>query len=87
MHWRAIARTTLVVILIGGALPALAGGATVTLGQPKAVLVPPPEFIPSPITPPNGAPAPKITPLPPLTIEVAPIVVLPMPPRQPNAHK
>jgi hypothetical protein len=87
MGWRAIATTPLVAILIGGALPALAGGAVVTLGQPKPVLLPPPEFIPSPVTPPNGAPAPKITPLPPLTIEVAPVVVVPIPPRQPSARK
>ncbi|HEV2549022.1 MAG TPA: hypothetical protein VGU20_16900 [Stellaceae bacterium] len=74
-------RATLVALLISGAPPALAGGAVVTLGQPTPVLVPPPEFIPAPIAPLNGAPAPKITPLPPLTIEVAPVVVLPVPPR------
>jgi hypothetical protein len=85
MGWRAI--TALVAVLIAEAPPALAGGAVVTLGQPRPVLLPPPEFIPAPVTPPNGAPAPKITPLPPLTIEVAPVVVVPIPRRQPSAQK
>jgi hypothetical protein len=81
MGWRKITRSTLVALLISVAPPALAGGAVVMLGQPTPVLVPPPEFIPAPIAPLNGAPAPKITPLPPLTIEVAPVVVVPVPPR------
>lgn len=81
MGWRKVTRITLVALLISVAPPALAGGAVAMLGQPTPVLVPPPEFIPAPIAPLNGAPAPKITPLPPLTIEVAPVVVVPVPPR------
>jgi hypothetical protein len=81
MGRRWIVRIILAAIVISVALPALAGGAVVMLGQPTPVLVPPPEFIPAPIAPLNGAPAPKITPLPPLTIEVAPVVVVPVPPR------
>ena len=59
----------------------------VTLGQPKRILLPPPEFIPAPVVPPNGAPAPTITPLPPLVIQVAPVVVVPVPPRVQGARK
>ena len=81
MGGREITTATLVALLVSVAPPALARGAVVTLGQPTPVLVPPPEFIPAPIAPLNGAPAPKITPLPPLTIEVAPVVVVPVPPR------
>jgi hypothetical protein len=87
MGWRGFTRALLVALLISGTSPALAGGAVVMLGQPTPVLVPPPEFIPAPIAPLNGAPAPKITPLPPLTIEVAPVVVLPVPPRVSSARK
>ena len=81
MGWRGITGLTLVWLLISVATPALAGGAVVMLGQPAPVLVPRPEFIPAPIAPLNGAPAPKVTPLPPLTIEVAPVLVVPVPPR------
>ena len=87
MGWRGITRTALVALLISVAPPALAGGAVVMLGQPTPVLVPPPEFIPAPIAPLNGAPAPKIAPLPPLTIQVAPVVVMPVPPRASSARK
>jgi hypothetical protein len=87
MSWIAITRTALVATLISGVPPALAGGVVVTLGQPTPLLVPPPEFIPAPVAPANGAPAPKITPLPPLTLKVAPVVVVPIPPGQPSAHK
>ena len=87
MGWHGITRTALVAILTSGAAPALAGGAVVMLGQPVPVLVPPPEFIPAPITPPTGATGPTIAPLPPLTIKVAPVVVVPIPPRQPSARK
>jgi hypothetical protein len=86
-RWRGFTRAILVALLMSGTSPALAGGAVVMLGQPTPVLVPPPEFIPAPIAPLNGAPAPKITPLPPLTIEVAPVVVLPVPPRVSSARK
>lgn len=86
MSWRGITKTTLVA-LISGTSPALAGGAVVMLGQPMTVLVPPPEFIPAPIVPPNGAPAPSIAPLPPLTIKVAPLVVVPLPPRAQSTRK
>lgn len=87
LRWRGIIRAALAALLISGAPPALAGGAVVVLGPPTPVLVPPPEFIPAPIAPLNGAPAPRITPLPPLTIQVAPVVVVPIPPRQPSARK
>jgi hypothetical protein len=87
MSWRGITKTTLVALLVSGAPPALAGGAVVMLGQPVPVLVPAPEFIPAPIAPLNGAPAPKITPLPPLTIDVAPLVVVPVPPRAQRTRK
>jgi hypothetical protein len=66
---------------------AAAAEAQVTLGQPTRILVPPPEFIPAPVVPPNGAPAPKITPLPPLVIQVAPVVVIPVPPSVQGARK
>ena len=86
MSWRMITKATLVA-LISGTSPALAGGAVVMLGQPTTVLVPSPEFIPAPVAPLNGAPAPSIAPLPPLTIKVAPLVVLPPPPRAQSTRK
>ena len=76
-----------IVIALSAAGAAAAAEAVVTLGQPTRILVPPPEFIPAPVAPPNGTPAPKITPLPPLVIEVAPVVVVPVPPRGQGARK
>ena len=76
-----------VAIALSAAGPAVAAEAQVTLGQPTRIPLPPPEFIPAPVVPPYGVPAPKITPLPPLVIEVAPVVVMPVPPRAQGARK
>ncbi len=89
MSCERLMRSAVLGIAIGlcGAGAAAAAEAQVTLGQPKRVLLPPPEFIPAPVVPPNGAPTPTITPLPPLVIQVAPVVVVPVPPRVQGARK
>jgi hypothetical protein len=87
MSCRPIMKAAVLVIAVGFAAPALAGEARVTVGPPTPILLPPPEFIPAPITPPNGAPAPTITPLPPLVIYTAPVVVVPVPSRGQAARK